>query len=97
MSKIVKITSGYKSTEEYKACINETFEELESMDFVLHELIVRLATAGKWKDWSDQMPIGSEFYFTEEMLRETGDKNVDSLIELWEKLNSLVNEFSQKR
>lgn len=79
MNKIVKFTIDYKSTKEYRSMLKEVSEKLKNIEDDLQTLIVNLATAGKWKKWSDSIPQGEIFDFTEKMLRDTGDKNVDTL------------------
>lgn len=89
MSKIIKIKSDYKSTPEYRAVLTNTIEKLDNINADLHSLIVNLATAGKWKKWSDNISEGEVFYFTEEMLKDTGDNNVDGIAELLDEVIKL--------
>lgn len=73
-----------RANTEYQETLKQTIDLLDNIEADLFNQIVGLATSGKWKKWSDEQLIGSVFEFTEEMLRNTGDKNVDLLIELIE-------------
>jgi hypothetical protein len=86
MSKIIKITSDYKSAKKYLSTVDNVVEKLEAIEDDLQGLVVNLATAGKWKEWSDKIPDGETFEFTEEMLKDTGDSNVDSIAGLLDEL-----------
>ena len=79
MDKVININKSYKRSKEYIETIDETIQYLEEIEEVIFSQIVSLATAGKWKEWSDSMPVGTEFNFTDEMLRDTGDPNVDAM------------------
>ena len=94
MSKIVKLSAHYKSTAEYRMAIAETIGKMHLLEEEIHGMIVNLAVNGKWKEWSDSIPVGSEFTFTEAMLKDTGDKNVDALAALLDevrRVRKLVN------
>ncbi len=86
MSKIIKINTDYKATPEYRSALTDSVELLNNIEFDLQNLIVNLATTGKWKEWSDSIPVGSKFDFTEEMLKDTGDNNVNELAGLLENI-----------
>lgn len=79
MGKVIKITTDYKSTEQYRSMLTNAIEKLEDIEENLNSLIVNLATAGKWKEWSDSIPVGGTFKFTEEMLKDTGDNNINDI------------------
>ena len=71
---------------EYEKRILKTQELLTKVEQNLFNEIIDLATIGKWKKWSDEQEIGTVFNFTDEMLKETGDKNIDALYELMDEL-----------
>lgn len=48
--------------------------------------IVILAISGRWKDWDESQNIGTVFHFSNEVLQDIGDKNIDELMELNEYL-----------
>jgi hypothetical protein len=52
---------------------------LDDIENELMGLAINTATEGKWKEWSDSMQEGEEFNFTEKMLKNTGDENVDNI------------------
>jgi hypothetical protein len=82
MAKVIPLNIN----QAYAKSIEQTIGTLEQMESEIHFQIIALAISGKWKKWSDDQPIGTEFIFKEEMLRDTGDKNVDLLCELMDKI-----------
>ena len=74
-----KFKVGKKS---YKEHIKETIELLERTGEQLGEICINLAVCGKWKEWNNSIPEGATFNFTEKMLFETGDENVNILMNL---------------
>jgi hypothetical protein len=82
MAKIISINSS----REYAEAIEQTVEALERTEDEVMDHMIALATTGKWKKWSDRQPVGSEFEFTGEMLRNTGDVRVDLLCGLMDKI-----------
>ena len=67
------------STPEYREEIGLTLRKIEEIEIELSTAIINLAAKGKWKDWSESIPTGEFFTFTEEMLKDTGDENIDDL------------------
>jgi len=80
MSKTIKFTPDYRSGAGYREALSEAITDLEKFSDELETTIEGLATTGKWKAWSDSIPVGGEFHFTNEMLIDTGDANVDAII-----------------
>jgi uncharacterized protein YwgA len=70
----------------YHKKLSEIVNQLTDMSEQIHSGMVNLAILGKWQEWSDGQPEGAVFEFTEDMLRNTGDKNVDALVELMDKI-----------
>jgi hypothetical protein len=58
MSKIIKITTDYKSSKDYISTLNNSIEKLNLIEDELKGLMVNLVTTGKWKDWSNNIPLG---------------------------------------
>lgn len=67
---------------EFQERLAKTRDYLAEVESGLHAEMVELALAGKWKDWSDEQKEGTVFTFTDEMLRNTGDKNIEALFSL---------------
>ena len=86
MNKVIKFKSDFKSTPEYKEEIELILRKIAEFEVELSTIIVNLATTGKWKEWSDSIQAGESFAFTEEMLKDTGDENVDDLTFLMDEL-----------
>lgn len=96
MSKIVDLSSKYKSSPEYQAELKNSLESLNNIEDELYGILVNLATSGKWKEWSDSIPDGGTFTFTEEMLKDTGDNNIDDLANLMDELIRIKKRIAQR-
>jgi hypothetical protein len=79
---IIKFHQYTKYRKELSEIVNQLFD----MSDQIYSDMVNLATLGKWQKWSNEQPAGTVFEFTEDMLRDTGDKNVDALVELMDKI-----------
>jgi hypothetical protein len=64
----------------------ETILYLDNLEDDIKTAMINLATKGKWKEWDEKQPEGAIFHFNEEMLRDTGDENVEVLCELTDKI-----------
>lgn len=82
---------------EYQKRILATQELLTKIEEDLFNEIIDLATIGKWKQWSDKQEIGTVFNFTDEMLKDTGDENIDSLYELMDELIRIKEKITDKK
>lgn len=80
---------------EYKERVVKVFEFLEQTERDLTSEIIDLAVLGKWKKWSDEQPNGTEFEFTDEMLQNSGDENVDMLCDLRAELISITEKITK--
>jgi tagatose-1,6-bisphosphate aldolase len=56
-------------------------------------LVINTATEGKWKEWSDSMQEGDMFNFSEEMLKDTGDENVNNISSLIDEVIKVKDEI----
>jgi hypothetical protein len=65
---------------------NQRKKELASIKGQLYDMMVYLALSGKWKEWEAKQPIGVEFTFDLNMLLGSGDKNIDEIFKLYEKI-----------
>jgi len=83
-----------ETNQAYMNALKHNIDVLEQMESNIQLEMISLATSGKWKKWSDEQPDGTEFTFTEEMLRDTGDKNVDLLYELLDKMTEIREKFN---
>jgi len=82
MSKLIQLPTDYRNTKAYRDSLERSLSRLGQIEIDLVSIMVDLATTGKWKKWSEEFPKGEMFEFTEDMFRETGDKNLDSLSKL---------------
>ena len=86
-----------KSYSEYSKALDSITEEIADMKEAVYGYAIDLATKGKWKEWSDKQAIGTEFSFSEDMLCDTGDKNVDSLMKLFYEMHTIYEVLTEKR
>lgn len=96
MGHIIPFYNDYHSRPEYQMALLETIGELEEMKVALQFLMVKLATTGKWKGWSDGILDGEVFDFKEEMLRNTGDPNIDAICAMVDQIQTLKNTIEIK-
>jgi hypothetical protein len=82
-------TVNFQDHTEYNEKLAEALSFLSEMQDELYNHMISLATMGKWKKWSDKQPIGSFFSFTEDMMRNTGDKHVDAFLEIYDKVEEV--------
>jgi len=75
-----------KDYVEYDKKLSEIMETAGDLAEDIYDSLFELACLDKWKNWSDSQPVGTVFDVDEEMLRNTGDKNIDCLWELLDKL-----------
>lgn len=90
MSKVIKI----ESYNAYNQQLKESIVELEKIKQSLLDMSVNIAISGRWKKWSDDQPVGTEFEFTREMLSNTGDKIVDSFVGIIDLIEDLQEELT---
>ena len=80
----------FQEHSEYKLHISKTIEYLNKAKDELFTSMINLAASGKWKKWSDEQADGTSFIFTQAMLSNTGDKKVDLLMALYERISSTI-------
>ncbi len=61
----------------------------------LDEFAVNLAVLDKWKEWDSEQSIETISNFSGDILRDIGDKNVDAILELREKLLETINKLKK--
>jgi hypothetical protein len=84
-----------RDKNDYNNRLKETFEFLEKVENDLVTEMINLAISGKWKKWSDEQPIGTEFSFTDEILKDTGDENINILCDLREELIKITERLTK--
>jgi len=75
---------------EYNKKLSEIMETVNSLSYEIYEGLFPLAVLNKWKEWDAEQPTGSKLNVDEEMLRNTGDKNIDILWELLDKVEEVI-------
>ena len=83
MGNIIDLKS-YK--KEYKNELENVKSWLDFHEEDIFNFMVQLANKGKWKEWSDKVKENDNFYFDIEMLQNTGDENVNLLMDLYNKV-----------
>ena len=84
-----------REKNDYNNRLKETFDFLEKVENDLVTEMINLAISGKWKKWSDEQPIGTEFSFTDEILKDTGDENINILCDLREELIKITERLTK--
>lgn len=91
MSTVINIIDKSKQEKE----LAETIDFLHN---IKHEMIHRmfvLATLDKWKEWSDSQKVRANISFTDEMIKDTGDINIDNLYELQERVSQTIDKLTK--
>jgi len=60
----------------------------------IHGKLFSLAINGVWRKWSEAQPAGATIRATNDMLLKTGDKNIDLLWELLDKMEEVFQKLS---
>jgi hypothetical protein len=55
--------------------------------------MINIASSGIWFGWTDSLADGTVFNFTPDMLTDTGDKKIDLLWGLYDKLLDVKQRF----
>jgi len=74
---------------QYRETLSQMIERITAIADEIQDNLFNLACQGKWKEWEKNQPIGTEFYVDEGMLRNTGDKNIDLLWEVLDKIEEV--------
>ena len=93
MGRIVEFKGNYKSSSNYQEQLIRNVKKLNEIENDLKNLVINTATEGKWKKWSDSMQEGDMFKFTEEMLKDTGDENVNNISSLIDEVIKVKDEI----
>ena len=67
---------------QYDDKLSEIIDMVNTVSDTIRDNLFTLACMGKWRKWSNSQTVGTTFYVTEDILRATGDKNIDLLIEI---------------
>ncbi len=96
MSKRVVQFSEYKGFKEYNETLSEIHTWFDNLDEDIFNYCVQLAVFGKWKEWSDKQPVGSQVLFDDDMLREAGDSNIEMLLQLSDHIIDVRRKLKRK-
>ena len=80
--KIINIDSYRSADQRYRETVSEMRSVLAETSEYLHGAAIDLAVNGPWREWDEQQPVGSDFFFSDQMLLESGDANVALLVRL---------------
>ena len=81
---------------QYHKTLSKLIKQMNNFSYKIHESFFNLACYGKWKKWDEVQPVGSEIYVDDEMLRNTGDKNIDLLWEVLDKIEEVKERMENK-
>ena len=81
-AKIINI----KDYAEYNERLSEIMKTVNDLTEEIHESLFNLACLDKWKEWDANQEVGAEIFVTDDMLRNTGDKNIDLLWKILDKI-----------
>lgn len=87
----------YNATKEHY--LEELYEVLKTLDVFYDKIqghMINLAVRDKWMEWNATMKEGDVFNFSDEMLADTGDKNIDNLFILWENIYNTIEIISKQ-
>jgi hypothetical protein len=92
-----QFSEPYNITKEnYMEELHNTLKTLGEFYDKIEGHMINLAVRDKWKEWNDTMKEGDVFNFSEEMLADTGDKNIDDLFNLFEKTYNIIETISKR-
>lgn len=92
MGKVVELVPF---TEEYNNSMRSAIEMLTGFKEQLFNEAIGLLMTGRWRKWSDEQPVGTLFNFREKEMLEAGDKTVNELLELKEKVEELLGKIGK--
>lgn len=94
MGKIINMVDHQR---DYQKQLQETQAYLESVRDELFTHMINIASQGVWKGWMKEIESGKCFYFSQDMLENTGDKYVEALWELCYKIIEVEVRLAQVR
>jgi type III secretion system FlhB-like substrate exporter len=62
----------------------------------IEEHMVNLLVRDKWKEWNDTKKEGDSFIFSDEILANTGDRNIDDLFSIRDNIYNTINAISKQ-
>ena len=92
----IKIIS-LKEYARYKKKLSQLIDLASNTADEIENELFTVACLGKWKEWDKSQPVGARIYVDEEMLRSTGDKNIDLLWEILDKIREVKEEIENKQ
>jgi uncharacterized protein YyaL (SSP411 family) len=90
MTKVINL-QDYQGKAKYADIIKETHVFLDETQEKMDGLMINLSAQGVWKETFDKYKEGETFTFTQDMLENTGDNNIELLWELYFKIDFLRN------
>ena len=79
---------------QYEDALRGIIEQINNAGQEIYDRLTGLALNGVWKEWADDQPEGCIISPTEEMKRNTGDKNIDLLWEVLDKMTEVSERFT---
>jgi len=83
----------FKDYTKYNEKLLEIMELARALGDEIYDSMFQLACLDKWKKWDESQPIGAEINVTDDMLRNTGDKNIDLLWQILDKIMDVEDQI----
>lgn len=77
--------------KQYAAALRDSVLKLARIRNEVFDLSFTLAITGELKEWSDTVPVGEDHLFTRELFEGCNDANLKLLMELLNKVESVVD------
>ena len=68
--------------DDYQHAIERTLKQLEETKEKLIDQIFDLAINGELKEWSENVEVGENFYFSRELFQSLDDKSIKTILRL---------------
>lgn len=75
-------------TDNYKASLKEALINLNNVSQSIFDSIVSVSMQGELKEWNDAVPVGECHQFSFEIFKNSGDINIQMLVQLIEKIDA---------
>jgi hypothetical protein len=86
---------SFEDHTQYQKTLSQLIEQVSAISDEIYDNLFALACQGKWKEWDNSQPIGTELHVDEEMLRNTGDKNIDLFWEILDKIEEVKKKIQK--
>ena len=68
---------SFGNNAKYKEALSFLMELMSEFSNEIYSNLFNLACQGKWEGWNEKQPVGATIHVDEDMLRSTGDRNIN--------------------